>query len=95
MIFHPSICPSVHPFNQSDVWAFGVVLWEIFSFGLVPYVTMSNEEVVHKVLSGYQMLSPHNCPSEVYALMVKCWNLKATSRPTFKELFDALDGIHP
>lgn len=72
--------------TQSDVWSFGVVLWEIFSFGIQPYYTMSNEEVVQHVRDGNVMSCPDNCPRELYDLMLDCWAMNPTDRPTAAEL---------
>ena len=71
---------------QSDVWSFGVVLWEIFSFGIQPYYTMTNEEVVQHVRDANVMSCPENCPRELYDLMIDCWAMNPSDRPTAAEL---------
>ena len=58
------------------MWSFGVVLWEIFSFGNIPYPAFSNEQVVEKVTAGYRMNPPQDMPLEVAKLMGKCWEQK-------------------
>jgi c-src tyrosine kinase len=55
--------------SKSDVWSFGICLWELFSFGTMPYPTMSNEDAVNRVLKGYRMDKPEGCPDEVYEIM--------------------------
>ena len=75
---------------QGDVWSFGVVLWEIFSFGAQPYFGKSNEEVVQYVRDGYLLESPYNCPQEIYDLMVDCWAMDPNERPTSEELYVGL-----
>eukprot|EP01119_Soliformovum_irregulare_P014377 TRINITY_DN3931_c0_g1_i3.p1 TRINITY_DN3931_c0_g1~~TRINITY_DN3931_c0_g1_i3.p1 ORF type:complete len:683 (+),score=170.64 TRINITY_DN3931_c0_g1_i3:117-2051(+) len=73
----------------SDVWSFGVVLYEIFTLGAEPYPGMKNEEVVPKVTSGWRMPRPDECPSEIYDLMLKCWN--QSDRPSFLEIRKSLE----
>lgn len=72
--------------TQSDVWSFGVVLWETFSFGIQPYYTMTNEEVVQHVRDANVMSCPENCPRELYDLMIDCWAMNPEDRPTAAEL---------
>lgn len=79
---------------ESDVWAFGVVLWEIFSFALQPYYGMTHEEVVKYVQEGNILKRPDDCPSEIYKLMVDCWNKKPSLRPCFKTIHTRLCQIH-
>jgi len=70
-----------------DVWAFGVVMWEIFSYGMIPYAGLSNERVIEKVtIEGYRLPSPANCPKEIYQWMLDCWNNEAEQRPSFQQL---------
>lgn len=71
---------------QSDVWAYGILLWELFSFGAAPYPGMTNVEAAEKVLEGYRMPSPENCPSEIYTIMTKCWNENPKERPTMDQI---------
>jgi serine/threonine protein kinase len=72
--------------SKSDVWAFGVVIWEIFSGGLVPYPGFSNIETAQKVRDGYRMSAPEDCPSELVTLMKRCWNQKPENRPSFADI---------
>ncbi len=72
--------------SKSDVWSFGVCLWELFSYGTAPYYDMSNQQVVEKIMNGYRMLPPLNCPVEIYSIMLSCWHSKPDKRPTFDEL---------
>jgi len=78
---------------HSDVWAFGVVLWEIFSYGKIPYVGMSNMEVVENVLKGYRLSPPENCPKEIYELMVACWNHEIERRPNFDQVLVTVNNL--
>ena len=80
---------------QSDVWSFGVVLWEIFSYGAQPYFAFSNEEVVDYVRSGEVLKCPPGTPTEIYDLMVDCWVTDPDDRPTATELHVGLRRWNP
>ncbi|XP_072759722.1 proto-oncogene tyrosine-protein kinase ROS-like isoform X2 [Anoplolepis gracilipes] len=69
--------------SQSDVWSFGVLMWEITSLGEQPYTGRTNVEVVNYVRTGGRLPMPLNCPSELYQLMMRCWNAE-NARPNFK-----------
>lgn len=79
--------------HKSDVWSFGIVMWEIWTQGQHPYAEFSNVEVKEKVVQGIRLFQPNNCPIQVYELMMKCWNSEANSRPSFLDLFNALNSI--
>jgi receptor tyrosine kinase-like orphan receptor 1 len=75
---------------ESDIWSFGVVLWEIYSYGLQPYYGYANTEVV-EMIRGRQILPcPEECPARIYALMVETWHEVPTRRPCFKEIHQRL-----
>ncbi|XP_055933325.1 tyrosine-protein kinase transmembrane receptor Ror2-like isoform X1 [Argiope bruennichi] len=79
---------------ESDVWAFGVVLWEIFTFALQPYYGMTHEEVVKYVQEGNILKRPDDCPAAIYDLMKACWNRKPAARPPFKTIHKTLSHIY-
>uniref|UniRef100_A0ABD2XMG2 Tyrosine-protein kinase receptor n=1 Tax=Trichogramma kaykai TaxID=54128 RepID=A0ABD2XMG2_9HYME len=80
----------------SDVWSYGVVVWEMCTLASQPYQGLSNEQVVRYVLEGGVMEQPDNVPDRVYALMRHCWRHKASNRPTFTEIVSILlDAIQP
>lgn len=72
--------------TESDVWSYGVVLWEIFSYGLQPYYGYTNQEVIDVVRSRQILPNPEDCPPRMYGLMVECWHENPTRRPTFREI---------
>lgn len=77
--------------SKSDVWSYGVVMWEIYSFGRAPYPRMNQKDVVEKVQSGYRMEKPESCPKDLYDKVMKwCWEIDAKNRPSFKQLADKL-----
>lgn len=78
---------------ESDVWAYGVCLWEIFSFALQPYFGMTHEEVVRFLKDGNVLACPDNTPRCVYDLMKQCWHNQPTDRPNFRIIYQTLDKI--
>lgn len=83
-----------HKFTiKSDVWSFGILLYEIMTFGQMPYPAMSNYQVVHQVPQGYRMPNPPNCPKVMYDIMADCWKEKENDRPTFETLQWKLEDL--
>ncbi|KAK3864124.1 hypothetical protein Pcinc_030164 [Petrolisthes cinctipes] len=76
--------------SHSDVWAFGVLLWEILTLGQQPYPARTNLEVLHYVRSGGKLNRPPGCPEELHKLMERCWSFSPESRPTFKACLASL-----
>ena len=76
--------------TESDVWSFGVVLWEIYSYGLQPYYGYSNQEVIEMIRSRQLLPCPEDCPSRMYAFMVECWHEVPNRRPSFGEIHSRL-----
>uniref|UniRef100_A0A8C9P6E1 Tyrosine-protein kinase n=1 Tax=Spermophilus dauricus TaxID=99837 RepID=A0A8C9P6E1_SPEDA len=72
--------------SESDVWSFGILLWETFSLGISPYPGMTNQQAREQVERGYRMSAPQNCPEEISKIMMKCWDYNPENRPTFSEL---------
>ncbi|XP_066128387.1 fibroblast growth factor receptor 4 isoform X1 [Saccopteryx bilineata] len=79
--------------HQSDVWSFGILLWEIFTLGGSPYPGIPVEELFSLLREGHRMDRPPNCPPELYGLMRECWHAAPSQRPTFKQLVEALDKV--
>ncbi|XP_043566391.1 protein-tyrosine kinase 6-like isoform X1 [Chiloscyllium plagiosum] len=75
---------------KSDVWSFGVLLYETVTRGKTPYPGMNNQEVVSMVSKDYRMPCPEECPRKLYEIMLQCWNRKAQNRPSFKALVQML-----
>lgn len=78
---------------ESDIWAFGVCLWEIFAFALQPYYGMTHEEVVKYIKEGNVLNCPENTPLVVYNLMRRCWHRNPSDRPSFPTIYQALQQI--
>eukprot|EP01119_Soliformovum_irregulare_P022069 TRINITY_DN747_c0_g1_i1.p1 TRINITY_DN747_c0_g1~~TRINITY_DN747_c0_g1_i1.p1 ORF type:complete len:1284 (+),score=325.47 TRINITY_DN747_c0_g1_i1:126-3977(+) len=76
--------------NASDVWAFGVTLWELFSDGANPYPGMTMTEANQKIVDGYRMEPPKSCPDDIQRLMQQIWQTDPSCRPSFREISDRL-----
>ncbi|XP_028431360.1 receptor tyrosine-protein kinase erbB-3a [Perca flavescens] len=72
--------------HQSDVWSYGVTVWEMMSYGAEPYTTMRPQDVPDLLEKGERLSQPQICTIDVYMVMVKCWMIDENVRPTFKEL---------
>ncbi|XP_031244372.1 fibroblast growth factor receptor 2 isoform X6 [Mastomys coucha] len=79
--------------HQSDVWSFGVLMWEIFTLGGSPYPGIPVEELFKLLKEGHRMDKPTNCTNELYMMMRDCWHAVPSQRPTFKQLVEDLDRI--
>lgn len=80
--------------TESDVWSFGVVLWEIYSYGIQPYFGYSNQEVINMVRARQLLSCPEACPSAIYSLMIECWHEQGVRRPNFAEIGHRLKIWH-
>ncbi|XP_056265859.1 fibroblast growth factor receptor 4 [Pseudoliparis swirei] len=79
--------------HQSDVWSFGVLMWEIFTLGGSPYPGIPVEELFKLLKEGHRMDKPSNCTHDLYMMMRECWHAVPTQRPTFKQLVEELDKV--
>ncbi|XP_034237274.1 tyrosine-protein kinase receptor torso-like [Thrips palmi] len=79
--------------TQSDVWSFGILLWEIVTFGGSPYPSIPNSGLFQVLQRGYRMDRPGNCSEELYKVMRRCWMENPLERPTFTDLKKSLDDL--
>ncbi|XP_065897347.1 uncharacterized protein [Dysidea avara] len=79
--------------HQSDVWAFGITLWEICTLGGYPYPSLGNGEILPYLMSKKRLNCPRNCSQELYDIMLKCWQHYPEERPEFHELQKELDAM--
>lgn len=77
--------------SKSDVWAFGIVLWEIGTLGGFPYPTVSNHDLLAFLLDGQRLERPANCSEHLYRLMLACWSEAADDRPAFADIVQHLE----
>ncbi|XP_039260764.2 inactive tyrosine-protein kinase transmembrane receptor ROR1-like [Styela clava] len=78
--------------EKSVVWSFGVMMWEMFAYGMQPYCGYSNHEVIDMISKGQTLSCPENCSSRVYSLMRECWEIDPAQRPTCKDVHAKLSG---
>nr|XP_029531001.1 ALK tyrosine kinase receptor-like isoform X1 [Oncorhynchus nerka] len=76
---------------KTDTWSFGVLLWEIFSLGYMPYPCKTNQEVLEFVTSGGRMDPPKSCPGPVYRIMTQCWQHCPEHRPNFSTILERIN----
>ncbi|XP_039224236.1 tyrosine-protein kinase Tec isoform X3 [Crotalus tigris] len=79
--------------SKSDVWSFGVLMWEVFTEGKMPFETNTNYEVVTMITQGHRLFRPKLASKNIYDLMVKCWHEKPEGRPTFQDLLHMIECI--
>uniref|UniRef100_A0A8K9Y4F9 non-specific protein-tyrosine kinase n=1 Tax=Oncorhynchus mykiss TaxID=8022 RepID=A0A8K9Y4F9_ONCMY len=79
--------------SASDVWMFGVCMWEILIYGVKPFQGVKNNDVIGRIENGERLAMPHNCPPTLYSLMTKCWAYDPSKRPCFTELKAQLSQI--
>uniref|UniRef100_A0A673N3V1 Focal adhesion kinase 1 n=1 Tax=Sinocyclocheilus rhinocerous TaxID=307959 RepID=A0A673N3V1_9TELE len=79
--------------SASDVWMFGVCMWEILMYGVKPFQGVKNNDVIGRIENGERLAMPLNCPPTLYSLMTKCWAYDPSKRPRFTELKGQLSTI--
>ncbi|XP_026188440.1 ephrin type-A receptor 2 isoform X2 [Mastacembelus armatus] len=87
-----SLSESVYT-SKSDVWSFGVTMWEIVSRGRTPYPGVQNHELLDLLLSGHRLKAPEDCDQKLYEVMQSCWHEEPNRRPGFGELGETLKGL--
>lgn len=78
---------------QSEVWSFGVLLWEIVTLGATPYPGIDTKDIIGLLKNGYRMERPPNCSKELFAIMSNCWKTNPKERPTFTDLRQQFDAL--
>ncbi|KAI5089905.1 ephrin type-A receptor 6 isoform X2 [Silurus meridionalis] len=79
--------------SASDVWSYGIVMWEVMSYGERPYWEMSNQDVILSIEEGYRLPAPMGCPVALHQLMVHCWQKERSRRPRFHDILSFLDKL--
>ncbi|CAL1579856.1 unnamed protein product [Knipowitschia caucasica] len=79
--------------SASDVWSYGIVMWEVLSYGERPYWEMSNQDVIKAIEEGYRLPAPMDCPVVLHQLMLDCWEKGRSERPKFGQIVTILDKL--
>ncbi|KAM8829716.1 protein-tyrosine kinase 6-like [Synchiropus picturatus] len=79
---------------KSDVWSFGVLLYELITYGGIPYPAFTNQETYQQVIKGYRMPRPENCPNFLHQIMLQCWSAEPGARPDFRNVKTDLDNSY-
>uniref|UniRef100_A0AAY4BGC2 Ephrin type-A receptor 7 n=1 Tax=Denticeps clupeoides TaxID=299321 RepID=A0AAY4BGC2_9TELE len=79
--------------SSSDVWSYGIVMWEVMSYGERPYWDMSNQDVIKAIEEGYRLPAPMDCPPGLHQLMLDCWQKDRADRPKFDQIVGILDKM--
>uniref|UniRef100_A0A673J359 receptor protein-tyrosine kinase n=1 Tax=Sinocyclocheilus rhinocerous TaxID=307959 RepID=A0A673J359_9TELE len=79
--------------SSSDVWSYGVVVWEVMSYGERPYWNLTNRDVIKSVEEGYRLPVPMGCPGALHTLMLDCWQKDRNERPRFCQIITVLDKL--
>ncbi|KAG9260267.1 ephrin type-A receptor 8-like [Astyanax mexicanus] len=79
--------------SSSDVWSYGVVMWEVMSYGERPYWNLTNRDVIKSVEEGYRLPAPMGCPGALHTLMLDCWQKDRNERPRFCQIVTVLDKL--
>ncbi|XP_063075835.1 ephrin type-A receptor 4b [Engraulis encrasicolus] len=79
--------------SASDVWSYGIVMWEVVSYGERPYWEMSNQDVIKAIDEGYRLPAPMDCPLVLHQLMLDCWEKCRNERPKFGQIVNTLDKL--
>ncbi|XP_051800421.1 ephrin type-B receptor 4b-like [Acanthochromis polyacanthus] len=79
--------------SSSDAWSYGIVMWEVMSYGERPYWDMSNQDVINAIEQDYRLPPPPDCPASLHVLMLDCWQKERANRPRFCNVVAALDRL--
>ncbi|XP_044311269.1 tyrosine-protein kinase Srms [Varanus komodoensis] len=79
---------------KSDVWSYGIFLYEVFTYGQCPYEGLTNQETIQQITRGYRLPRPNSCSPEIYSIMLECWKGHPEDRPTFLSLKETLFSIY-
>uniref|UniRef100_A0AAR2KNH2 receptor protein-tyrosine kinase n=1 Tax=Pygocentrus nattereri TaxID=42514 RepID=A0AAR2KNH2_PYGNA len=79
--------------SSSDVWSYGIVMWEVMSYGERPYWDMSNQDVINAIEQDYRLPPPMDCPNALHQLMLDCWQKDRNNRPKFGQIVNTLDKM--
>ncbi len=79
--------------TKTDVWSYGVLVWELITRGMTPYPHVDNVFILYHIKQGYRLTKPKYCPESIYAILMKCWSQNPKSRPNFAKICEDLQKI--
>ncbi|CAH8586622.1 unnamed protein product [Dicrocoelium dendriticum] len=79
--------------TKSDVWSYGITLWEVYSYGERPYRGMKGAQILAMLDQGLRLSKPSRCPDSIYSIMQQCWNFDGARRPTFSDIVLAVSRV--
>ena len=79
--------------TKTDVWSYGVLVWELFTRGMIPYSNIDNNLLFYNLENGYRLPKPQSCPVYIYTILLKCWSKSPKSRPDFATLSELIECI--
>jgi proto-oncogene tyrosine-protein kinase Met len=79
--------------TKTDVWSYGVLVWELFTRGITPYLQINNDFLFRHLKQGNRLPKPKYCPKVIYAILLKCWSQNPKSRPSFAILSQRIEHI--
>jgi serine/threonine protein kinase len=79
--------------TETDIWSYGVLVWELFTRGMTPYSNIDNNLLFYNLENGYRLPKPQSCPVSIYTILLKCWSKSPKSRPDFATLSEQIECI--
>jgi serine/threonine protein kinase len=79
--------------TKTDVWSYGVLVWELFTRGITPYLHIQNDFIFRHLNQGNRLPKPNYCPKRIYLILLKCWSENPKSRPSFAALSERMENI--
>ncbi len=79
--------------TETDIWSYGVLVWELFTRGMIPYSNIENKFLFYHLENGNRLPKPQSCPVSIYVILLKCWSKSPKSRPDFATLSERIEYI--
>ena len=78
----------------SDIWSFGITMWEIYTFGELPYFLFDNQDIRMQIVNGVTLDIPERCPRSLHGIIKQCWKLNPEDRCSFQDIVSVLTEVH-